>query len=104
MINSLQKPRQPSSCIAKFLQNYMLQLFLFDTGYSLVVLGSDFFSWSWGVGGREGHILQIAFPKHSFPFFYYHKINLHLGITISEQFVSLFPEIRIFLKLSAIIL
>ena len=75
----------------------MLQLFLFDTGYSLVVLGSDFFSWSWGVGGREGHILQIAFPKHSFPFFYYHKINLHLGITISEQlfFFSVFSNMNL---------
>jgi hypothetical protein len=24
-------------------------------------------------------------PKHSFPFFYYHKINLHLDISIFEQ-------------------
>jgi hypothetical protein len=25
------------------------------------------------------------FPKHSFPFFYYHKINFHLDISIFEQ-------------------
>ena len=91
MINSLQKTKQPPSCIAKF-----LQLFSFDSGYSLVVLGSYFLSWGWGVGGREDHILQIVFPKHSFPFFYYHKINLHLGITISEHFFPCFLKYESF--------
>jgi hypothetical protein len=30
-------------------------------------------------------ILQKIFTKHSLPFFYYHKINLRLGISIFEQ-------------------
>ena len=39
------------------------------------------------------------------PNFYYHQINLHLGISIFEQiFFSLFSELWIFLKLSEIIL
>jgi hypothetical protein len=76
----------------------VLQLYSFDSGYSLVVLGKEFLSvcvWEWGVGGERGSdIISKKIPKHSFPFFYYHKINLHLGISIFEQyFSSLFSEI-----------
>jgi hypothetical protein len=41
-------------------------LFSFDSGYSLVVLGKYFLSEKGG--GKRG--------------FYYHRINLHLGISI----------------------
>ena len=30
-------------------------------------------------------ISKKKFPKHSFPFFYYHKINLQFDISIFEQ-------------------
>jgi hypothetical protein len=61
-------------------------------------------SWSWGEGERIRYY-KLYSPKHSFPFCYYHAINLHLDISISEQLlVSLLSEIWIFLKLSAIIL
>ena len=67
-------------------------------------LRKRFFKLEWR-GGKEDHILQMLFPKHSFPCFNYHQINLHLCIAISEQlFCSLFSEKWIFLKLLAIIL
>jgi hypothetical protein len=40
LINYTKKHRQPPSCIVKFLQIYsVLQLYSFDSGYSLVILG-----------------------------------------------------------------
>jgi hypothetical protein len=58
----------------------MLQLYSFDSGYSLFILGKDFWS-----GEKGSDIMKKNSPKHSFPFFYYHKINLHLDISIFEQ-------------------
>ena len=68
LIISLQKTRQPPSCNVKFLQilcSSCIHLILVILLLSLVKL----FKWD-----RENQILH----KHYFPFFYHHKINLHL--------------------------
>jgi hypothetical protein len=52
----------------------VLQLYSFDFGYSLVVLGKDFFSGGWG--GEGGSDITGFFQKHNFPFLYYHNINI----------------------------
>jgi hypothetical protein len=76
LVNSLQTSRQPPSCIVKFLQILCSSCIYFDSGYSLVALGRT---------------------NVSFPFFYYDKINLHLGISTFEQVIlSLFSEIWIY--------
>ena len=46
--------------------------------YSLVILGKVFWL-------ERFRYHKNKFPKHSFPFFYYHKINFHLDISIFEQ-------------------
>jgi len=73
LINSLQKNRQQPSCIVKF-----LQLYSFDSGYSLFVLGKDFWV------GRElrSDIIKKKSPKHSFQCFTTIKL---LDISIFEQ-------------------
>ena len=73
----------------------MLQLYSFDSGYSLDVLGKDLFSVCGGGWGDRGSVLQQKkSPNIAFHFCYYHKINLHLGISIFVQlFFSLFSEI-----------
>ena len=71
------KHRQPPSCIAKFLQILWFSCIRFDSAYSLVVLGEG------GGGIREDQILQFS-PKHSFLFFYYHKMNLLYSFIISK--------------------
>ena len=40
-----------------------------------------------GVGRGRGERIKYynLFSNHSFPFFYYHKINLHVGISTFEQ-------------------
>ena len=55
----------------------MLQLYSFDSGYSLDVLGKEFLSMCGGEGeGERGLVLQkYQIPEHSFPSFYYHEIN-----------------------------
>jgi hypothetical protein len=59
----------------------VLQLNSFDSGYSLFVLGTDFWSWEKG-----SDIIKKKIPPNiAFHFFYYHKINLHLDISIFEQ-------------------
>jgi hypothetical protein len=58
--------------------NSVLQLYSFDSGYSLVILGKVFWL-------ERFRYYKNKFPKHSFPFFYYHKINFHLDISIFEQ-------------------
>jgi hypothetical protein len=60
----------------------VLQLYS-DSGYSLDVLGER------GGGIREDQILQF-FPKHSFLFFYYHKMNLLYSFIISKILVYIF--------------
>jgi hypothetical protein len=40
------------------------------------------------------------FPKHSFPFFNYHKINLHLGIYIYQSLNSYFFSVAWVMNLS----
>jgi len=69
-------------------------------------LRQRFFECGGGREGRDDKKLPIIFSKHSFPIFYYHKINLHLGIcrSIFEKLIFfLFPDKGIFLKLWAII-
>jgi hypothetical protein len=79
---------QITAIVFFILRLVVLQLYSFDSGYSLVVIGKDLLS-----GGREDQILHFFFPNDSFPFFYYHKINLHVGISTFEQLFSLFSEI-----------
>ena len=64
--------------------NSVLQLYSFDSGYSLVFIGKDLLS-----GERIRNYIFFFFFNHSFPFFYYHKINLHVGISTFEQLFSL---------------
>ena len=54
----------------------MLQLYSFDSGYSLDVLGNAFLSVCWGQRegevegeGREDQYYKNKIPEHSFPFF-----------------------------------
>ena len=61
----------------------MLQLYSFDSGYSLVVLGEG------GDGIRRIRNYNF-FPKHSFLFFYYHKMNLLYSFIISKILVYIF--------------
>jgi hypothetical protein len=76
LINSLQKTRQPPSCIVKFLH------ILASSCIHLIWL---FFSclkqrsFEWGRGGERGSDITKFFSNHSFLFFYYHKINLPVG-------------------------
>ena len=71
------------SVLLKVPSNSVLRLYSFDSGYSLVV---------WGEGG--GGIRRIRyynfFPKHSFLFSYYHKMNLHYRFIISKILVYIF--------------
>ena len=90
MINSLPKKnkkqkkthRQPPSSIVKFLQ-ILCSSYSFDSGYSLVVLGEG------GGGIGEDQTLPF-FPKHSFLFFYYHKMNLLYSFIIPKILVYIF--------------
>ena len=61
----------------------MLQLYSFDSGYSLVVLGD-------GGGGIRRIRYYNFFPKHSFLFFYYHKMNFLYSFIISKILVYIF--------------
>ena len=77
----------------------MLQLYSFDSGYSLDVLGKEFLSGGGGEReGREDQYYKKKSPNIAFHFFYNHKINLHLGISIFVQLFFLFSEIWIFLN------
>jgi len=60
----------------------VLQLYSFDSGYSLVVLG-------------EGEVSERIryynfFPEHSFLTFYYHEMNLPYSFIISKILVYIF--------------
>ena len=49
------------------------------------------FGWRGGGGSERGERFRyyIFFSSHRFPFFYYHKINIHVGISTFEQLFSL---------------
>jgi hypothetical protein len=72
----------------------VLQLYSFDSGYSLDVLGKEFLSVCGRGGGKRLSITKKKSLNIAFHFFlYYHKINLHLGISIFVVIFSLFSEI-----------
>ena len=75
-----QKIKQTTTQLyCKISSNAVFQLYSFDSGWSLVVLGK--YSLSVGVGEKEGRYDQILpnfFSKYNLAFLSYHKINLHL--------------------------
>ena len=86
LINSLQKKhkkhRQSPSCIVKFLQ-ILCSSCIFWFWLFLVVLGE-------GCSGIRRIRYYNFFPKHSFLFFYYHKMNLFYSFIISKILVYIF--------------
>ena len=64
--------------------NYQFTAFVFFI-FWLVEEGEVWFEGdsTWLINYKKGSDITNFFPKHNFPFFYYHKINLHLGIYIN---------------------
>jgi hypothetical protein len=84
LINSLQIKTQTATQLhGQIPSNSVLQLYSFDSGYSLVVLEGE-------RRYKRGSDITIFFPKHSFLFFYYHKMNLLYSFIISKILVYIF--------------
>ena len=64
--------------------NFVLQLYSFDSGYSLVVVGEGERRYK-----RESDI-TIFSPSIAFYFFYYHRMNLLYSFIISKILVYIF--------------
>ena len=64
--------------------NFVLQLYSFDSGYSLVVVGEGERRY------KRGSDITIFSPSIAFYFFYYHRMNLLYSFIISKILVYIF--------------
>ena len=78
-----QKHRQPPCCIVKFLQ-------ILCSGCLRLILVILQLSYEKGAAVFREYQILIFFPKHSFLFFYRHKMNLLYSFIISKILVYIF--------------